>query len=126
MGVGYREPLKLEEGKDGTFLETRYELTEKGIRFKLKNDNEKMMKIWRYQHYQSYAPFLQKRATLTACLRKVHKHASDTENLRASALAKISEFRELGYPLDVLKKACTFLAATSGERTWLTVRYALR
>ena len=53
-------------------------------------------------------------------------HASDTENLRASALAKISEFRELGYPLDVLKKACTFLAATSGERTWLTVRYALR
>ena len=104
----YREPLKLEEGKDGTFLETRYTVEGDSVRYKLKNDNEHENKVWRYQHYLSYAPFLQKRATLTACLKKVHKHASDQGNLYASALSKISEFRELGYPLDVGLKRRVF------------------
>ena len=122
----YQEPLKLEEGKDGTFLETRFEIKQNTVRYKLKNDNEMENKIWRYQHYLSYAPFLQKRATLTACLKKVQQHASDRDNLYASALNKIAEFRDLGYPLDVLKKACLFLGATSGEAMWLTVRRALR
>ena len=61
-------------------------------------------------------------ATLTACLKKVQRMARDTRTLRASALAKIDEFKRLDYPQTLLRKACTFLAASSGESTWISVR----
>ena len=70
--------------------------------------------------------FIQKRATLTACLRKVNRMASDTANLYVSALDKVAEFRRLRYPLGLLRKACAYIAATSGVRQWLNVRQALR
>ena len=105
----------------------RFHITGNGFRFKLKNDNENgEMKLWRYQHFQSNSAFLQKRATLTACLRKVHQMASDTRMLYASALAKVEEFRRLQYPLYVLSKACNYLGASTGDNTWLRVRDALR
>ena len=123
----YQEPLKLEPGKDGTFLETRVWIRNNQIRHKLKNDNEGgEIKVWRYMHFHSNAPFVQKRATLTACLRKVHRMASDTDILRVSALDKVAEFRRLRYPLGLLRKACAYLAATSGARQWLDVRDTLR
>ena len=50
------------------------------------------VKVWRYHHFHSNAPFLQKRATLTACLKKVHAMASDAGMLKASALDKVAEF----------------------------------
>ena len=84
-------------------------------------------------HFYMYSDsaFLQKRATLTACLRKVEKMASDKEMLYTSALEKLAEFRGLRYPHSVLStqrvmKECTHLAASSGEGTWISVRYALR
>ena len=80
----------------------------------------------RYQHWDSNTPFLQKRATLTACLRKVQQQASDPAAMIPSALDKIAEFRRLRYPESVLQKACTFLGASTGEGTWITVRNALR
>jgi hypothetical protein len=123
----YQEPLKLEEGRSDTFLETRFWVQGNEIRYRLKNDNEGgSAKIWRYQHWDSNTPFLQKRATLMACLRKVQQQASDKPSLGASALEKIAEFRRLRYPDSVLSKACTFLGATTGEGTWITVRDALR
>ena len=99
------------------------------IKHRLKNDNEGRganSNVWRYQHFYSDSEFLQKHATLTACLRKVQKMASDKETLYTSALDKIAEFRGLCYPYSVLHKACTYLAASSGERTWISVRAALR
>lgn len=46
----YQKPLKLEAGKDGTFLETRFWIEGDQIRFRLKNDNEGHdQKVWRYQ-----------------------------------------------------------------------------
>ena len=123
----YQEPLKLEAGKDGTFLETRFQIRDNSFVFKLKNDNEgDEIKVWRYQHFYSNSPFAQKRATLTACLRKVHAMASDSEVLYESALAKVAEFRRLCYPQSVLMKACAYLGATTGERRWLDVRDRLR
>ena len=120
----YESPLKLEPAKPGTFLETRYDVdtSTAAIGYKLKNDNERETSVWRYHHYHSYAPFMQKRATLTACLKKVQRMARDTRTLRASALAKIDEFKRLDYPQTLLRKACTFLAASSGESTWISVR----
>ena len=86
----YQEPLKLEAGKEGTFLETRYWVADgKRIRHRLKNDNEgggANSSVWRYQHFYSDSAFLQKRATLTACLRKVQKMASDKETLYTRSL----------------------------------------
>ena len=121
------ETLKLEEGNDGTFLETRYWKLGNKIQYKLKNDNEKEQgKTWRYQHWHSNVPFMQKRATLTACLRKVQQQASAPAAMGTSALDKIAEFRRLRYPESVLWKACNYLGASSGNRTWITVRDALR
>ena len=123
----YQEPLKLEPGNDGVFLETRYWIEGGHIKHRLKNDNEGGgKKVWRYQHWYSNSSFLQKRATLTACLRKVHQMASGPEQVFRGALEKIAEFRRLHYPLSVLQKACNYLGATSGEGTWITVRNALR
>ena len=43
-----------------------------------------------------------KRATLLATLRKVHKMAASNNNMLVkSALAKLNEFRELGYPAGI-------------------------
>ena len=99
----YQAPLKLEAGTDGTFLETRFWIEGPSIRHKLKNDNEGgREKVWRYQHWESNTPFLQKRATLTACLRKVQQQASDKARLGASTLDKLAEFRRLRYPTSVL------------------------
>jgi len=124
----YQEPLRLEAGKDGTFLETTYHVEEgRRIRHKLKNENEggKVVR-WRYSHFYANAPFLQKRATLTACLRKVHEQASDPEMLRIGALDKMAEFRKLRYPESVLFKACNRLGASTGEGEWIRIRDTLR
>ena len=123
----YQQPLKLEEGKDDTFLETRFWVKDQQIKHKLKNDNEGGKDtVWRYQHWYSNTAFMQKRATLTACLRKVQNMASDPQRVREGALDKIAEFRRLRYPLSVLQKACNYLGASSGEGMWITVRNALR
>ena len=42
------------------------------------------------------------------------------------ALAKIAEFRRLRYPINVLRKTCSYLGATTGVGAWITVRDALR
>ena len=123
----YMEPLKLESGKPDTFLETRIRIEPDGtIRHWLKNDNEQgQNNVWRYHHYHSHMPHLQKRAILTACLRKVHTMASDKEVLATSATYKIQEFLRLQYPPQMVRAACTYLAASTAEKTWLDVRDAI-
>ena len=95
----YWDPLKLEPGSDGIFLETAFECNGDQITYRLKNPNEAGgdPKVWRYQHYSSYGGYYQKRATLFACLRKVHAMASDEEQLKISACAKLRECPSEGY-----------------------------
>ena len=108
-------------------METRFWVEGNEIKYKLKNDNEDgSNRIWRYQHWYANTPFLQKRATLTACLRKVQHQASNPAIMGSSALDKIAEFRRLRYPESVCRKACTYLAASQGMGTWITVSHALR
>ena len=83
-------------------------------------------KIWRYQHFDSNTHILQKRATLTACLKKTQKHARGKPDLVRAALAKIAEFRRLGYPIKMLSDACTFLGASTSCGTWIGIREILR
>ena len=52
--------------------------------------------------------------------------SSDTHSMAESALAKIAEFRRLRYPINVLRKTCAYLGATTGEGAWITIRDALR
>ena len=124
----YHKPLTLTPGNEGIFLETQFWQQNGRLRYKLKNDNagDGQHRIWRYHHWHSNTSITQKRATLTACLRRVHKMSSDASNLSASALDKIAEFRRLRYPISVLERACAYLGATSGVGTWITVRNALR
>ena len=118
----YQKPLCLEDAKQGVFLETEFMLTNNKFRFKLKNDNAKQPnKIWRYRNYKSHAPFAQKRAVLTASLKKVHKMASDKDMLCESAVDKIMEFRDQNYPYGVLKAACVYMGASTGQRVWLDI-----
>ena len=123
----YHPPLKLEDAAQGTYLESTFTVVGgKVFRFWLKNDNaDGKRKIWRYQHFHSAAPYEQKRSTLAACLGKVTKMASDDDALIASAHAKLCEFRQLQYPVRMLKGACTYLAATTKRYQWIQVREAL-
>ena len=119
----YVPPLQLTEGTQDTFLETRFSINRSHIRHWLKNENEQgQTKVWRYQHFASHTPYQQKRALLTSTLQKVHQMASDRDALKTSALAKIGEFRRLYYPRPMIKAACTYMAASRGERGWLDVR----
>ena len=68
--------------------------------------------------------FTQKRATLMACLRKVHNMASDAAMLRDSAARKLFEFAALGYPRKLLWTACTTLGVATRDPTWFRVREA--
>ena len=105
----YVPPLELlEAGRhEDAFLETSIELRNGQLRYWLKNDNSNGEKnIWRYQHFGSHAPYLQKRGVLTACLQKVQKIACDKTALFESALHKLREFRQLCYPRHMLKAAC--------------------
>ena len=70
--------------------------------------------------------YVQKRAIVSACLRKTEKMASDTHMHINSALIKINEFIRLHYPITTLKGVCTFLAATSGNGAWITIRNLIR
>ena len=94
------------------------------VQYWLKNDNPcgGPTKIWRYQHFASYASFEQKRATLTACLKKVQSMASDTGALNRSAIQKLDEFRRLHYPTAVLRGVCSYMASVSGQYEWVKIR----
>ena len=120
----YMHPLKLEEGKPDTFLETRFKITKDNhIKFWLKNDNETGQdKIWRYQEFNSHMPYIQKRGILNACLRKAQKMASDKETLRKSGLDKAREFQRRVYPVGMLKAVCQYMAASQNDMTWMDVK----
>ena len=82
-------PLKLEDAKEATFLETTFDMKEHGsLAYWLKNDNAERRKIWRYQHYRSHAPFAQKKALMKASvsLRKVRWRV--TEKMALSERAR--------------------------------------
>ena len=94
---------------------------------RLKNDNEDgTKKIWRYTHFHSHGSFAQKRALLTACLKKVQYMASGRHEFLRSASAKVDEFVAQQYPLSVIKGVCTFLGATTGDGAWISVRNTIR
>ena len=75
--------------------------------------------------WASYCSFEQKRATLSACLKKVHSMASDADAVYASGLQKLDEFRRLAYPRSVLRGACTYMAACTGSYAWIRVRHVV-
>ena len=116
--------MKLEEGKPDTFLETRFKITDENqIKYWLKNDNENGEdKVWRYQHFHSHMPYIQKRSILNACLRKAHKMASDKETLRKSGVDKAKEFQRRGYPIGMLKAVCQYMAASQNDMTWMDIK----
>ena len=124
-GECYLPPLKLEDGGEATFLETSFKITRTGrIRHWLKNENlaGAPPKTHRYAHFHSHADFSQKRATLTACLKKLQKMASDPIALKTSAVQKLAEFARLKYPSKLLWTACTTMGVNTRDPTWFRVR----
>jgi hypothetical protein len=118
----YQEPLSLEDGGSGVFLETEFQLKDNKFTYRLKNENDKHRgKIWRYRDFKSHATFAQKRAVLTASLQKVHKMASDPDEMCESAIGKLMEFRSQRYPYGVLEAACVYMGASTGLRKWLDI-----
>ena len=118
-------PLKLEDGTEGTFLETSFRITDSNtIQHWLKNQNMQgeSPKVWRYAHFDSYSGFEQKRSTLMACLSKVHKMASDQDILCDSAVQKIAEFSGLRYPRRLLWTACTTMGVKTRNPAWFRAR----
>ncbi len=121
----YHKPLTLEEGTEGTFLETSFTINNGEFQYWLKNDNRLGFepRVWRYQHYHSYGPFMRKRATLVATLRKVHNMASCAETLCTSAVQKLAEFQRLEYPPGLLKAVCHHMYVTTNSPAWREIRH---
>ena len=118
-------PLKLEDGGEGTFLETSFRVTKfNHIQHWLKNQNEcgEPPKVWRYAHFDSHGDFNQKRSVMMACLKKVGKMASDQHVLQKSASQKIAEFSRLRYPRKLLWSACTTMGVKSRNPAWFRAR----
>ena len=120
----YWDPLRLEDGGEGTFLETSFDLKPNGeVSHWLKNVNEpdKDPKVWRYAHYSSYTPWASKRSVMISTLKKVNKMASNEENLVMSAYCKLKEFAKLRYPIPALLRACSVVAVTTRNPAWFQV-----
>ena len=83
--------------------------------FRLKNDNEKSVSIWRYHDYRSRLDYATKRAIIQAALKKVHNMASDDAQLFISAKAKCREFLSLGYPAGILRYMCAMMQHSTGH-----------
>ena len=66
-----------------------------------------------------------KRASLLATLKKLHKMASDDNELLTSALYKLEEFRLLEYPLGIRKYMCAIMARDISNTVWRIVRNKL-
>ena len=120
----YMKPLKLEDSKPDTFLETSFKIDGNRVEHWLKNDNKcgEQPKVWRYQTYASYVPFARKKANLLASLGKVERMANTKAQLIPSAKAKLWEFERLGYPRGLRRLACAYVAMTSGNTEWLHIR----
>ena len=121
----YWDPLRLEDGGEGTFLETSFTINPNGsVRHWLKNVNDpkKETKIWRYAHYHSYTPWAAKWSVLISTLKKVNKMASDDTSLMNSAIWKLAEFAKLRYPTQALLRACSLVAVNTRNATWFKVR----
>ena len=118
----YRHAKVLEEGTQGVFLETKFELHDNNLSTRLKNINEIEHRVWRYHHYYSQIDYKIKRSTLLASLRKVHHMASNAKQLKLSASAKLQEFARLRYPMGIRRFMCAIMARDTSDLTWRAIR----
>ena len=118
----YEAPLKLEDAEQDVYLETKIlgeDITWR--RMKNKNEDNTEQIIWKYQRYDSYAPYGQKWAVMMSTLAKVHEYATDGMQLLYSASTKLREFEGLGYPNKVLRRACIQMMLKTNNPTWMTI-----
>ena len=122
----YVAPLTLEPSKPGVFLETEFEVIRGRIVHRLKNDNTDANnpKVWRNQHYNSYSPFMRKRAAIIAALRKTVAQASDDTQIIVASIRKLHEYRAAGYPDSVLSDVCRHMGRLHSTSVWGAVRTA--
>ena len=71
--------------------------------------------------FDSYSTREQKVATLIATLKKVEFMAGDEVQRGKSAVLKLKEFQELGYPRQVRQSACFRLGRETGRCVWFAV-----
>ena len=92
------------------------------MRYRLKNVNaggEK--KVWRDHSFDSYTTTEQKRSTMLATLKKVDFMASDEVERFYSAVDKLREFDDLGYPATLRRGVCGLLLKERPSLAWILV-----
>ena len=119
----YVPPLCLEPSKEGVFLETEFEVVRNKVVHRLKNDNKDAFNphIWRYQHFNSFAPYIRKRAVIMAAFNKVQFHASDRYQCTYSGILKAREFMVAGYPDSVIKYCTNIMSSHHDFWAWKDV-----
>ena len=118
----YSEPLSLEGGAEGVFLETQFRVMGDYIAYRLKNVNSGTdRKVWRYHDFDSYVPYIQKKSTMIATLKKVQNMAGSKNELWESAEDKLREFARIGYPMRVRRYVCYRMYKETGDETWVGV-----
>ena len=105
------------------FLKNEFMVEGDVIHFWLKNSNAKEMKVWRYQDFDSYAPYAQKRATLISALKKVDKNASSSAMRYESGRQKLNEFAHKGYPRGLTHYACCKVGRETNHKVWFALAY---
>ena len=118
----YSDPLSLEEGTEGIFLETQFRVLGDYIAYRIKNVNAGPQRVvWRYHDFDSYVPYIQKRSTMLATLKKVQFMAGSKNELWESAEDKLDEFAKIGYPVRVRRYACFRMLKETGDETWVGI-----
>ena len=92
------------------------------IHYKIKNDNEDKINVWRYHNYKSNISYTLKRSILLTTLRKVHKMANTPQQLLLSGACKLNEFALLNYPVGIRKYMCAIMAKETSTLMWRTIR----
>ena len=64
-------------------------------------------------------PSSQRHSTMVATLKKVDEMASDWEEKAESAMHKLKEFADLGYPAQERVRACRVLARERDWQVWM-------
>ena len=122
----FHKPLQLEDGGSTIFLQSEIMVEDKKeIKFRIKNENMRSREIWRYHNYESDLKYNVKRAVVLGILQVVHKMASNESQLFISAMAKVMEFVQLGYPKGIMKYMCAIMARDTDNITWRRVRSLL-
>jgi hypothetical protein len=120
----YHEAMTLELEPDNTnfkFLESQITIKNNKIHLSFYDKNADHLRLhksqlfYQYQHYNSFTPIAQKKATVTSTLYRVVRFTSCKNSLTQALKNNFRQFAYLGYPLNLVKNSIRALRRKSPD-----------